>query len=179
MTSRGRVMLRVATAQDQEEFLALRRASYRFLKPWEPSPPPGGDPFDPAVFRNYLKSARTPTSDRSLVCRREDGAILGTFNLSEIVRGAFQGAYLGYWIGESFAGQGYMREALPLLLRRAFVDLKLHRVEANIMPHNHASLALVQGAGFRREGYSPRYLKIAGRWRDHERWAILREDWRA
>jgi ribosomal-protein-alanine N-acetyltransferase len=71
-----------------------------------------------------------------------------------------------------------MREGIELVLRRAFTSLKLHRIEANIQPGNRASIALAQGAGFRREGFSPRYLKIGGRWRDHERWAILAEEWR-
>ncbi len=90
-----------------------------------------------------------------------------------------QSAYLGYAVGKPFAGQGYMREGIELVLRHAFTTLRLHRVEANIQPDNHASIALARGAGFRREGFSPRYLKIGGRWRDHERWAILADEWRA
>jgi ribosomal-protein-alanine N-acetyltransferase len=72
-----------------------------------------------------------------------------------------------------------MREGLELVLARAFTELRLHRLEANIQPGNHASIALVRGAGFVREGYSERYLKIGGRWRDHERWALRVEQWRA
>ena len=109
----------------------------------------------------------------------EDGAIVGSLALSQIFRGNFQSAYLGYQIAEPFAGRGYMTEALQLALRYAFRELDLHRVEANIQPENKASLALVRRAGFVREGYSRRYLKIGGRWRDHERWALLREEWRA
>ena len=87
--------------------------------------------------------------------------------------------YLGYAVGKPFANQGYMRDGLELVLRHAFVSLRLHRVEANIQPTNATSIALARGAGFRREGFSPRYLKIGGRWRDHERWAVLAEEWRA
>jgi [ribosomal protein S5]-alanine N-acetyltransferase len=112
-----------------------------------------------------------------LLCRGDDDAILGFFNLSQIVRRTLQSAYLGYAIGKPFAGQSYMREGIELVLRRAFLTLRLHRVEANIQPGNGASIALARGAGFSREGFSPRYLKIGGRWRDHERWAILAEDW--
>ena len=104
---------------------------------------------------------------------------MGTINLSQIYRGAFQSAYLGYQIGAEFAQQGYMTEAIALILRYAFADLKLHRLEANIQPGNIPSIALVKRAGFVKEGFSRRYLKICRRWRDHERWAILAEDWAA
>ena len=103
---------------------------------------------------------------------------MGSIALSQIFLGGFRSAYLGYQIGEEFSRQGYMTEALQLMLRHVFVKLKLHRLEANIQPENAASIALVKRAGFVKEGYSRRYLKICGRWRDHERWAILSEDWR-
>ena len=90
-----------------------------------------------------------------------------------------QGAFLGYAGVPGMQGQGYMREAMALVLDRAFGELGLHRIEANVQPGNEASLALVRGAGFEREGFSPRYLKIGGRWRDHERWAIRDEIWHA
>lgn len=130
------------------------------------------------AFRAYLARSRTPAAACRLIHRRTDGALVGAINLTEIVRGLFQSGFLGYYIGAPYAGQGYMTEALQLMLRTAFRALRLHRVEANIRPDNRASLALVERAGFRREGYSLRYLKIAGRWRDHERWALLADEWR-
>jgi len=99
-------------------------------------------------------------------------------NVSEIVRGALHSAYLGYYAFVPHAGRGYMTEGLALALNWVFGELRLHRVEANIQPGNDASRALVRRLGFRREGFSARYLKIAGRWRDHERWALVAEDWR-
>jgi [ribosomal protein S5]-alanine N-acetyltransferase len=102
---------------------------------------------------------------------------VGVFNLSEIVRGSFHSCYASYYAYAGHAGKGYMSEGLELLLRHVFRSLRLHRVEANIQPGNAASIALVRRAGFRLEGVSPRYLKVGGRWRDHERWAITREDW--
>jgi [ribosomal protein S5]-alanine N-acetyltransferase len=102
---------------------------------------------------------------------------MGVVNLNEIVRGAFHSAYLGYYGFNPHARQGYMAEGLGLVLRHAFRRVGLHRLEANIQPGNRASRALVRRLGFRREGFSPRYLKIGGRWRDHERWAIVREAW--
>ncbi|HJU86806.1 MAG TPA: GNAT family protein [Gemmatimonadota bacterium] len=110
--------------------------------------------------------------------RISDGAVIGSIEISRIARGNFQSAYLGYRIAVAERRRGYMTEALQLALRHAFRDLKLHRVEANVEPGNEASIALVRRAGFTREGFSRRYLKLGGRWRDHERWALLREDWR-
>jgi ribosomal-protein-alanine N-acetyltransferase len=167
-----RVYLRVPARADEEEFIELMRASRSFHKPWATAP------TDEERFEAYLVDARRRDFEAFLVCRRSDDAIIGFFNLSQIARGSLQSAYLGYAAGKPFAGQGYMREAIELVLRVAFLDLRLHRIEANIQPGNGASIALAQGAGFRREGFSPRYLKISGRWRDHERWALLADDWR-
>ena len=105
--------------------------------------------------------------------RLPTGELAGVINLSEIVRGNFRSAYLGYYAFTPHDGQGWMAQGLALAIRDAFRRLRLHRVEANIQPGNKASLRLVKKLGFRREGYSPRYLKIGGRWRDHERWALL------
>jgi ribosomal-protein-alanine N-acetyltransferase len=113
------------------------------------------------------------------VCRNEDETIVGYFGIGEIVRGHFRNAYLGYLAFEPFAGRGYMGEGLQLVLRYAFDDLRLHRLQAAIQPGNERSAELVRAAGFRREGFAPRYLKIGGRWRDHDLWAITVEDVRA
>jgi ribosomal-protein-alanine N-acetyltransferase len=158
---------------DREEFLTLMRESRGFHRPW------AAVPVDDARFDAYLADARKPDYEPLLVRRSEDAAIVGFFNISQITHGPLQSAYLGYAVGERFAGQGYMREGIEHALRHAFVVLGLHRLEANIQPGNEASLALARAAGFRREGFSPRYLKISGRWRDHERWAILAEEWQA
>jgi ribosomal-protein-alanine N-acetyltransferase len=168
----GRVYLRSPARSDEKEFTSLMRASRSFHRPWASAP------TDSERFHAYLVDARRDDFEAFLVCRREDDAILGFFNLSQIARGSLQSAYLGYAVGKPHAGQGYMREGIELVLRVAFLELRLHRIEANIQPGNRASSALARGAGFRREGFSPRYLKIGGRWRDHERWALLAEDWR-
>ena len=171
--SKAKVFLRPPTKGDREEFLALNRASRRLHRGLV-SPP-----VEPAQFTAMLKRCRAEDAACFLVCRVEDGRIVGSISLTQVVRGNFRSAYLGYYTGEGYAGRGYMTEALRLLLRHAFVRMKLHRVEANIQPGNLASLALVKRAGFVREGYSRRYLKICGRWRDHERWAVIAEDWKA
>ena len=103
---------------------------------------------------------------------------MGVVNLNEVVRGVFQSAYLGYYVVAPYEGRGFMAPGLAAVIQRGFRGLKLHRLEANIMPHNLRSKALVQRLGFRFEGVARRYLKIAGRWRDHEHWALTAEDWR-
>jgi ribosomal-protein-alanine N-acetyltransferase len=123
-------------------------------------------------------AAGKPDLERLEIRRTTDRALLGHVEISQIARGNFQSAYLGYAIGAEHRGRGYMTEALQLALRHAFRTLRLHRLEANVEPGNEASLALVRRAGFTREGFSRRYLKIRGRWRDHERWALLAEEWR-
>ena len=168
----ARVRLAEPTKDDRREFLELVEASVPLHRPWT------YPPTDAASFRRLLERNRGDDFYALFLKRLEDDAILGLFELSSIVRGGFQNAYLGYWAGAPYAGQGYMREGMQLALRFAFTELRLHRVEANIQPGNRRSLALSRAAGFRREGFSPRYLKIGGRWRDHERYAILAEEWR-
>ena len=167
-----RVYLRAPERADRGEFVSLMRASRAFHRPWATAP------TDDEAFEAYLVDSRRSDFEAMLVCRRDDESILGFFNLSHITRGSLQSAYLGYAVGSTYAHQGYMREGIELVLREAFVNLRLHRIEANIQPGNNASIALARGAGFAREGFSPRYLKISGRWRDHERWALLADDWR-
>jgi ribosomal-protein-alanine N-acetyltransferase len=129
-------------------------------------------------YRAYLQRVRKPTHVGYLVCT-EDGSLAGVVNINEIVRGAFCSGYLGYYALVPHDGRGYMREALGMVIGLAFRRHGLHRLEANIQPDNVRSIALVRGLGFLREGYSPRYLKIARRWRDHERWALTSEGWKS
>jgi [ribosomal protein S5]-alanine N-acetyltransferase len=164
-----RVYLRRPQISDAGEFLALMQASRRLHRPWVQPP------SDRKAFGIYVERA-SARGVGSLICLREDHAIVGVANLSEIVRGVFQSVYLGFYGSAPYVGQGLMKEGVGLLLKHAFQDLKLHRVEANVQPANTRSLALIKALGFRKEGYSPRYLKICGRWRDHERWARLAED---
>lgn len=167
-----RVFLRPPVRHDRDELIALARASRKLHRPW------AHPPDTPAAYSDWLRRSRSGRHVSLLVCLVEDGSVAGVYNLSEIVHGHFQSAYAGYYGNARLAGQGYMRDGLELLLRHAFRTLKLHRVEANIQPENNASVALVRGCGFRLEGLSKRYLKVGGRWRDHERWAITVEDWR-
>ena len=172
MRSPARVEVRSPTPADRDEFIAAMRASRKLHRPWLQSP------VTREAYDRLLVRVQDERYDPLLVCLRAGGAIVGYINVSEIVRGNFQSAYLGYGAVAAYAGHGYMSEGLELVLDRAFTDLRLHRLEANIQPGNAASIALVERAGFVREGFAERYLKIGGRWRDHEHWAIRAEQWR-
>jgi ribosomal-protein-alanine N-acetyltransferase len=174
MSSSGslRVFIRTPTAGDRDELIALNRTSRSFHRGWA-SPPVTTEDYD-----KYLERCGQQDFVGMLICRKRDGAIVGVAELGQIVHGAFKNAYLGYYAGAPFAGRGYMTEGISLVLDHAFNRLRLHRVEANFQPDNVASIALVKRLGLTREGYSRRYLKIGGRWRDHERWAMLAENWR-
>jgi ribosomal-protein-alanine N-acetyltransferase len=147
-------------------FLAAVAKSQALHKPWIAAPDTA------AKFRAYLKRCSTPENQAFVVCRKDDGALVGVINVTNIVRGFFLSAYLGYYAFAGHERQGLMTEGMRALVRHAFTKMKLHRLEANIQPGNAPSIALAKACGFRKEGFSPRYLKVRGRWRDHERWAI-------
>ena len=171
MSAPVRVHLESPAPRHQVPFLAAARCSVKLHGRFARAPRTAVE------YRALLARARDPRYLPHLVVG-DAGEICGVITLSELVRGAFQSAYLGYYAFAPHAGKGRMRAGLELVLERAFGRHRLHRVEANLQPDNHRSRALVRGLGFALEGYSPRYLKIAGRWRDHERWALLREDYR-
>ena len=166
----ARVRLSSLCHDDAGALVAFHVQNRAFHAPWV-SPFTDMDAFEPwfaqRVTGNHVTwLAREVSTD----------AIAGVFNLGHIVMGPLCSAYLGYYGAARLAGKGYMTEALGLVVRAAFDDLGLHRIEANIQPGNAASIALARRAGFRKEGFSPRYLKIGGQWRDHERWAILADE---
>ncbi len=175
-----RVALRYPRAADERAFLAAAAASRRLHGTWV-RPPDNAETFRIYLQRYGRPAVRDIAAARQVgyvLCERATGALAGTFNLSEIVRGALQSAFLGYYAFEGMQGKGYMREGLGLVLDEVFGPLRLHRLEVNVQPGNARSIALVDALRFTREGFSRRYVKIAGRWRDHVRFAMLAEDWR-
>lgn len=152
------------------EFVAAVQRSRNLHAPW------AKPPSTQAAYRAFVRRSHSRTHVAFLIRLRGTGELVGVAAISEIVRGALCSAYLGYYAFAPHNGQGLMGEGLALVIRRAFGKLRLHRLEANIQPGNRASLRLIRRLGFRREGYSPRYLKIRGRWRDHERWALLADE---
>lgn len=162
-----RVTIRPPEPSDRDAFLDAADASRELHEPWI-HPPLTSEDFD-----LYLERYEQTDNEGRLVCLSGSGALVGVINLNNIIRGYFRNAFLGFYAFVPHAGQGLMLEGLRLVIAEAFGPLGLHRLEANIQPANARSLNLVKRAGFRREGYSPRYLRIAGDWRDHERWALL------
>ncbi|HEX5326691.1 MAG TPA: GNAT family N-acetyltransferase, partial [Acetobacteraceae bacterium] len=132
---------------------------------------------DDAGFDAWLARSLTGPHVHLVARDAASGEVVGVVNLNDIVAGMFQGAYLGYYGMFDHTGRGLMTEAVGAGVSVAFTELGLHRLEANIQPGNHRSIALARRLGFRKEGYSPRYLRIAGVWRDHERWAVLADEW--
>ena len=161
------VVLRRPEQADRSEFLAKALASRALHRPWVAAP------STEEKFAAYIARMQAPANHGFLVCEAEEGSIVGVVNLTNVVLGVFRSGYLGYYAFAGYERQGLMRAGLLLVIRHAFRPLKLHRLEANIQPGNVASIALVKSCGFSKEGYSPKYLKIGGQWRDHERWAIL------
>ncbi|MEY4579269.1 MAG: hypothetical protein RL701_3972 [Pseudomonadota bacterium] len=169
-SSLERVQVEPLSYEHVHEFLAAVRRSRRLHGRWV------APPDSELSFRAYVEARQGPLSYGYVV--RVKGQLAGTINLNGVMRGLLQSAFLGYYGFAPHEQRGYMSEALNHVVKIAFQRHRLHRLEANIQPDNVRSIALIKRTGFRLEGYSPRYLKIAGRWRDHERWALTLEDWR-
>ncbi len=170
---KNRVLIRPLEPGDCAAFISAARRSRTLHARWI-----SRRPSTPEAFADYLKRFATGERYGFLVVERESGTLVGMINLNHVIRGAFQNASLGYYAFVPNAGKGLMGEGMRLALRHAFGTLKLHRLEANIQPENHASIQLARRSGFVFEGLSRHLLKIGGRWRDHERWVMLAEDFR-
>ncbi len=164
--------LRYPTIEDSAEFTANAEKSVKFHRNLV------NPPKNKADYEDFLARNESEANECFLICQKSDEAIVGAINLSQIFRRVFQNCYLGYYLFEKYTGKGLMIEAVELVLRHAFQNLKLHRVEANVQPENLPSIHVLQRCGFTKEGFSRKYLKIGGKWRDHERFAIIKEDWR-
>ena len=179
MELRGdRVYLRPLQESDAEPLLALRIRNRDFFRPWEPVPPPNHFTLE-AQRAEIERAAKDAEQDRRYafaICRIDDDRLVGRITLSNVARGAWQNATLGYYIDERENGRGYATEAVRLAIRFAFEVARLHRVQAGVVPENAASVRVLEKAGFRREGYSKNYLKLDDAWRDHEMFAITVED---
>ena len=174
------VCVRPPEGRDWQAWAELRTASRDFLVPWEPSW--ASDAHSRATYRRRLRRQQRDANDdlahSYFLIRRADEALMGGITVSNVQRGVAQSCSVGYWIGESFPGGGYMTEGLTCVLEHCFSSHGMHRVEAACMPNNNASQALLKRCGFRGEGYARKYLKINGAWRDHLLFAVIASEWR-
>ncbi|MBX3389784.1 MAG: GNAT family N-acetyltransferase [Phycisphaeraceae bacterium] len=167
--------LRRPLATDRAAWIALRESSLDHLLKWEPRLRVRSEA---ERWDTFFRTSDSDERQRLLIFRNEDSRMVGYVGLNGIRHGALQGCDLGYWMGKEFTRRGYMTEALLLAIRHAFGSLELHRVEANVQPHNVASIGVLKKAGMRFEGVAIRFLQIDGKWCDHQRWAMTIEEWK-
>ena len=176
-----RILLRPLRADDFDQWRSVRQNNDQWLTQWEPSRPL----YAPNVFENRGAFAKR--------CQARDrewqmgigygfglflaGNFIGEINLSSVQRGPFQSCYVGYWVAKSCAGNGYVPESLAMVIRFAFEQLQLHRIQVSVVPRNHASRRVAEKLQLRHEGIAERYLEINGVWEDHIRFAMTVEEW--
>ena len=172
-----RVYLRAPRASDYTAWRDLRRASREFLKPFEPRWTESD--LSQRVYNSRLKrgreEARAGTDYSFFIFTRSEDQLVGGITLSNVRRRAAQFVNLGYWMGHTFAGRGYMTEAVGLIIPYCFETLGLHRIHAAFLPDNRASRRVLEKNGFREEGYAEHYLQIDGKWADHVMFGLTRE----
>jgi [ribosomal protein S5]-alanine N-acetyltransferase len=173
-----RVLLRAPTIADFAQWVELREESRAFLSPWEPAWP--ADDLTKISFRRrlrrYQRDIRNGVGFPFLVLSPDGETLLGGLTLAHIQRGVTQSGVLGYWMGAPYAGRGLMSASVRAVAEYAFDTLHLNRLEAACLPHNTASIRLLEKVGFTREGYARKYLRIDGRWRDHILFGLVRGD---
>lgn len=173
-----RMTLRLPEHTDWRQWSDLRAASVEFLAKWEPVW--ATDHLSRRAFTNRVYWAQRAEAQGTalpmLLFRRADNQLLGALTLDNIRRGPAQAGTFGYWIGEPYTRQGYMREAIQALTHHAFTRMDLSRMEAACLPENAASRGVLEKCGFKYEGVAQSYLQINGRWRTHVLYANLRGD---
>ena len=177
----ARLTLFIAGPDDAARCVRFNRDNEAFLKPWEP--PMGPRSFDPIAVADVrsraVNEAKTGTGYSFAIVARgvgNDLPILGWCNFTNVIRGIFQACFLGYKLDERSQRQGYMTEALTAAIECMFTEQRLHRIQANYMPHNQRSAAVLRRLGFTIEGTAREYLFIGGRWRDHVLTSLVNPD---
>ncbi len=179
-----RLVLRPLQADDYESWRDVRSRCRSWLLPWEPRASGMGYPEEDRATYNLRCDARdrewqTGSGFAMGIFMPDERRLIGEVSLSSIQRGPFQSGFVGYWIDEACAGNGYAPEATAAILAFAFEQIGLHRVEVAIVPRNRPSRRVAEKLGLRNEGVAVSYLEIDGRWEDHVRYAITVEEWLA
>lgn len=173
-----RITLRLPEPNDHREWASLRQTSRAFLEPWEPRWSP--DELERSAWRQRIRRYREDFEQGLAVAffifESRSGKLIGGITIGNIRHGVSQSGQIGYWIGERYAGQGYMLEAVKLVIHFAFETLRLHRIEAACIPDNARSVRVLEKAGFQREGLLRSYLRINGSWQDHYLYALICDD---
>lgn len=174
-----RVSLRPPRRHDWHEWAMLRSRNAGFLKPWEPTWDEDclTELYYERRFRRQVREWKNDQTYPFLITLNESDKIIGALNINNVARGAAQFASLGYWISEDQQGRGYMTEAGRLLIKHAFTERKLHRLQAGVLPENVRSRSLLTKLGFKEEGFAARYIQIDGLWRDHVLYGLPVEEW--
>ncbi len=174
----ARLSLRLPEHRDFREWAKLRHESKAFLSPWEPIW--AADHLSRASFTNRVywsqRAVKNGNAVPLFVFHKESGQLVGAITLDNIRRGPSQVGTIGYWVGQQYARQGFMSEAIIAMVAHAFADLDLSRVESACLPDNLASRGVLEKAGFKYEGVAQSYIQINGRWRNHVLYAALRDD---
>ncbi len=176
----ARIVLRTLGAEDYDAWFEVRSRCRQWLVPWEPRP--AGAPPTPEDRASFAARCAARERERQIGTGYGfgifvEGHLTGEITLSSIQRGPFQNAFVGYWVDRELAGRGLVPEAVVVVLRFAFEELGLHRVEIAIVPRNRPSRRVVEKLGLREESVALRYLEIDGRWEDHVRYAVTSEEW--
>jgi len=163
------IQIRPLDQDDSRVFLLKQRQSHQFLKPWVQTP------SSISEFKDYIKEMTSESNRAYVAINTATNEMIGVVELRDIYLFDFKNSYIIYYGFIGNLKQGFMALAVNAVIKLAFKKLKLHRLEANIQPNNTASIALARACGFKKEGYSPKFIKKNGQWKDHERWALLNE----
>ncbi len=174
-----RVLVRPPCREDWPQWFEVRSKNRAYLEPFEPAWP-DNSLTEAFFYRRLEKQAKDWQQGRGyafLVFKKDDSRLIGAVNLNNICRGAAQYCSVGYWLSEEDQGQGYMAEALRLVITYAFDELDLHRINAGCLLHNKRSKNMLLKLGFAEEGLAKKYVQIAGAWQDHALFGLNIEDW--
>ncbi len=176
-----RLFIRPPCLDDWSQWATIRGRNQEFLKPFEPTWP--DDCLEESFYERRLarqeKDWQEGRAYSFLIFKNDDNVLVGGVNINNVSRGAAQYATLGYWLDEGEQGQGYMEEALRLVIDFGFDELKLHRFNAGCLQDNERSVKLLLKLGFEEEGFAKKFVQIAGKWQDHRLFGLPVEHWRA